>query len=101
MTESWASQLVVQLLEVTHGQWIDWNIQVHDERCGTLRTAEKERIQVAIEEQMELGFDGFVPMDRSLWAVSLEDLESSSSDQLEYGVRVTCGEGSSCSEGYS
>ena len=33
---------------------------------------------------MELGFDGFVPMDRLLALVSLEDLESSSGDQQEY-----------------
>ena len=90
-TERWASQLVVRLLEVTHGQWIYRNIQVHDEKCGMLRTAEKERIQADIEEQMELGFEGFVPMDRSLASVTLEDLESSSGDQQEYwllAVRV-------------
>ncbi len=35
---SWASQLVVRLLEVvTHGQWIYRNVQVHDEQQGTLR----------------------------------------------------------------
>ena len=27
----WASKLVVWLLEVTHGQWIYHNIQVHDD----------------------------------------------------------------------
>ncbi len=31
-----------------------------------------------------MGFDGFVPMDRSLGAVSLEDLETSSGEQQEY-----------------
>ena len=83
-TMKWASQLVVRLLEVTHGQWVYRNIQVHDESCGMIRTQEKEQIQADIEEQMELGFDGFVAMDRSLASVSLEDLESSSGDQQEY-----------------
>ena len=86
VTEKWASQLVIRLLEMTHGQWVYQNIQVHDEVCGTIRTLEKEQIQAEIEEQMELGFDGFVAMDRSLASVSLEDLESSSGDQQEYWV---------------
>ena len=83
-TAAWTSQLTVRLLEVTHGQWVYRNIQVHDEACGTIRTLEKEQLQADIEEQMELGLDGFVEMDRSLARVSLEDLESSNGDQQEY-----------------
>ena len=75
---------MIRLLEVTHGQWVYRNIQVHDEVCGTLRTREKEQLQADIEEQMELGFEGFVGMDRSLAGVSLEDLETSTGDQQEY-----------------
>ena len=55
---AWASQLVVWLLEVTHSQWIYWNIQVHDEQQGTIRTQEKEALQREIEEEMEMGFKG-------------------------------------------
>ena len=82
--EKWASQLVIRLLEVTHGQWVYRNIQVHDKACGSLRTREKEQLQADIEEQLELGFDGFVAMDRSLALVALEDLESSNGEQQEY-----------------
>ena len=57
---------------------------MHDEACGSLRTREKEQLQADIEEQMELGFDGFVAMDRSLASVALEDLESSNGHQQEY-----------------
>jgi hypothetical protein len=46
--------------------------------------AEKKQLQADIEEQMELGFDGFVDMDRSLALVTLEDLESSGSNRQEY-----------------
>jgi hypothetical protein len=56
---SWAKQLVIRLLEVTHGQWIYRNIQVHDETQGTLRMWEKELLQQEIEVEMELGFEGF------------------------------------------
>ena len=40
-------------------------------------------MQADIEIQMELGYNGFVAMDRPLAPVSLEDLESSSGDQQE------------------
>ncbi len=61
-----ASQLVIRLLEVTHGQWIYRNIQVHDEAQGMLHTQEKEQLQREIKEQMELGFEGFLEMDQPL-----------------------------------
>ncbi len=60
---SWESQLVIRLLEVTHGQLIYHNIQVHDEAQGMLCTQEKEWLQRDIEEQMELGFEVFLEMD--------------------------------------
>ncbi len=55
---SWASQIVIRLLEVTHGQWIYRNFQVHYEAQGMLCTQEKEWLQREIKEQMELG-EGF------------------------------------------
>ena len=81
---AWAQQLVIRLLEVTHGQWIYRNIQVHDEYQGTLRTQEKEVMQREIEEEMGLGFEGVLDIDRSLATVTLEDLESGGGDRQEY-----------------
>ena len=51
-TEKWASHQVIWLLEVTHGQWLYCNIQVHDKACGSLWTWEKEQLQAKIEDQM-------------------------------------------------
>ena len=34
--KKWASQLVVRLLKITHGQWIYRNVQVHESTCGTI-----------------------------------------------------------------
>jgi hypothetical protein len=79
----WASQLVIRLLEVTHGQWIYCNIQVHDEAQGTLRTQEKEWLQSDIEEPMELDFEGFLEMDRPLVNIPLEDLECCGGERQE------------------
>jgi len=81
---AWASQLAVRLLEVTHSQWIYRNIQVHDEQQGTIRTQEKEALQREIEEEMEMGFDGFLEMDKSLAKVTLEDLEKGGGERQEY-----------------
>jgi len=40
--EKWGVGLVTKLLEVTHGQWLYRNIQVHDKISGTLVTLRKE-----------------------------------------------------------
>ncbi len=80
----WAKQLSVRLLEVTHGQWVYRNVQVHDYQQGMLRTQEKERLQREIQEEIDLGFEGFLPIDRSLAEVTVEDLESSGGQQQEY-----------------
>ena len=57
---------------------------MHDAQQGVLRTQEKERLQRAIEEEMALGFDGFLAMDRSLADITLEDLESGGGERQEY-----------------
>ena len=80
----WAGQLVVRLLEITHAQWVYRNIQVHEETRGTLRTAQKEQLLQEIEEEMELGFEGFLDMDRLLALIALEDLEHSGGQNQEY-----------------
>ena len=51
----WAQGLVTRLLEVTHGQWLYRNVQVHDTTTGVLATQRKEKLQKAIEDQLELG----------------------------------------------
>ena len=75
---------MVWLLEVTHSQWIYQNIQVHDEQQGTIRTQEKEALQREIKEEMEMGFEGFLDMDKSLARVTLEDLERGGGERQEY-----------------
>ena len=47
----WASGLVIKLMECTHGQWLYRNVVVHDNISGVLATAQKEDLQVEIEEQ--------------------------------------------------
>ena len=75
---SWTTGLVIKLLEITHGQWLYRNIQVHDKVSGTLATLRKEEIQMEIEEQQALGSEGLMEEDCHLGECNLGDLEDTS-----------------------
>ena len=66
------------LLEVTHGQWLYRNVQVHDRIAGTLATQRKEELQMEIERQQELGKEGLLEEDCYLAECNLGDLEETS-----------------------
>ncbi len=55
-------ELITKLLEVTHGQWLYPNIQVHNKVSGML-AIRKEEIQMEIEEQQVLGLEGLLDED--------------------------------------
>ncbi len=76
--ERWMGELITKLLEVTHGQWLYQNIQVHDRVAGTLATLRKEEIQMEIEEQQALGLDGLLDEDCHLGECNLGDLKDTS-----------------------
>ena len=80
----WGRNLVVKLLEVTHGQWLYRNVQVHDTSTGLLATRRKEDLQKAIEDQLELGGEGLEDEDKWLLEINLEDLETTSGETQEY-----------------
>ena len=82
--KSWASGLVIKLLEVTHGQWLYRNVVVHDATAGSLVTQRKEEIQREIENQQALGVQDLQEEDQYLLEVNLEDLETSSGERQEY-----------------
>lgn len=82
--KSWASGLVIKLLECMHGQWLYRNVVVHDAMSGALATARKEDIQRAIEEQQLLGIQDLQEEDHYLLEVNLENLEVSSGERQEY-----------------
>ena len=82
--ERWTEELITKLLEVTHGQWLYRNIQVHDKVAGTLATLRKEEIQMEIEEQQALGSDGLLDEDCHLGECNLGDLEDTSGIKETY-----------------
>ena len=66
--------------EVTHGQWLYRNVQVHDDDAS-LR---KEEIIAEIEKQQEMGEEGLLPEDRYLLEINLDDMEITSGKKQEY-----------------
>ena len=80
----WACGLIQKLLEVTHGQWIYRNIQIHNLVSGTQTTLWKEAIQREIEEQMEMGGEGLQEEYQWMLEVNPGDLENTSGEREEY-----------------
>ena len=71
-------------MEVTHGQWLVRNFLIHDNVSGMLALERKEDLQIAIEEQQEMGLDGLAEEDRYLMEINLDDLETTSGEYQAY-----------------
>ncbi len=82
--EKWSSGLITRLLEIMHGQWVYWNLIVHDPVLGTTATARKEELLQEIERQQELGDEGLLEEDKYLAEVNLEGLETTSGEWQHY-----------------
>jgi len=80
----WAQGLSLKLLEFTHGLWLVRNFLIHDKVSGMLALERKEEIQVALEEQLEMGTEGLEEDDLYLMEINLEDLESTSGEHQAY-----------------
>ena len=75
---------MTKLLEVTHGQWLYRNIQVHDTVSGLNAVERKEELQREIEHQILLGGAGLDKQDRYLLEINVGDLEISSGEDQYY-----------------
>lgn len=82
--ETWAKELVIKLLEITHGQWLYRNVVVHDRTTGDLVSRRKEEIRDALEEQLELGEEELAEEDRFLLEINLDDLDNSTGEDQTY-----------------
>ena len=43
------------MIEISHGQWLYWNVHVHDTVTGLHVTRKKEGLQKEIEDQIQMG----------------------------------------------
>ncbi len=82
--KSWATGLVIKLMEITHKQWLYCNVVVHNSMAGALVTRRKEEIQQEIEKQQSLDPQGLQEEDQYLAEVNLEDLEDLTGERQEY-----------------
>ena len=82
----WAQDLVIKLLEITHGQWLYRNVQVHDAIQGEEATKRKERLRDAISAQMDLGVEDLEEEDQYLMelVLKMDSLEESTGESQEY-----------------
>jgi hypothetical protein len=76
--DKWAKELVIRLLEISHGQWLYRNMVVHDRTAGELVRKHKNEIWKALEDQLELGEEGLEEDDMFLLEINLEHLDASS-----------------------
>jgi hypothetical protein len=53
-------------------------VQVHDRISGIQATQQKEELQMAIEAQQDMGWEGLLEEDQYLAEVNLEDLKHTS-----------------------
>ena len=74
----------MKLLEITHGQWLYRNVQVHDAVSGLKAVERKEELQREIEHQILLGGTGLDEQDRYLLEINVGDLETSSGEDQYY-----------------
>ena len=75
--DQWSKELVIRLLEITHGQWLYRNVM-------DLVTRRKEEIRREMEEQLVLGEEGLDEEDAFLLEINLDELDSSSREDQEY-----------------
>ena len=80
----WAKGLVMKLLEITHGQWLYMNVQIHDAVSGLKAVEIKEEIQREIDHQVMLGGTGLDEQDRYLLEINVGDLDTSLGDDQYY-----------------
>ena len=82
----WAQNLVIKLLETTHGQWLYRNVQVHDAIQGEEANKRKEMLRDAISAQMDLGVEELEEEDQYLMelVLKMDSLEESTGESQEY-----------------
>ncbi len=81
---TWSRTLVVKLLEVTHGQWLYRNVQVHDIVSGVHANARKDKLRKALQDQLDLGGEELDAKDRYLLEINLGDIETTSGEEQTY-----------------
>jgi hypothetical protein len=80
-SESWATGLITQLLQITHGQWIYRCVLVHDRTTRTLVNQPKVELLEEITKQLSMGAESLMEDDKYLLECNLSDIVTTNSKQ--------------------
>jgi hypothetical protein len=83
-SERWAMGLIMQLLQVTHRQWIYRCTLLHDCTTGTLINQHKAKLLEEITKQLLMGAELLMEDDKFLLECNLWDILSTNGKQQEY-----------------
>jgi len=83
-SRKWTRDLMIKLMECTHGQWLYRNVVVHDASQGMERTLQKKQIRDEIRQQLELGEEGLSEEDQYLLEINLSNMEGTAGKKEEY-----------------
>jgi hypothetical protein len=79
----WISGLITLLFQVTHFQWINRCVLIHDRSTGTLVLAHKEELMKEIAHQLEMGAERLAEDDRFLLECNFDELATRNDEQQE------------------
>ncbi len=83
-SERWATGLIAQLLQVTHGQWIYRCVLVHDRTTGTLVNQHKAELLEEITKHLSMGAESLMEDDKYLLECNFLDIVTTNGKQQEY-----------------
>jgi hypothetical protein len=80
-SERWATELITQLLQITHGQWIYRCVLVHDHTTGTFVNQHKVELLEEITKQLLMGVESLMEDDKYLLECNIPDIVTTNSEQ--------------------
>lgn len=81
---SWMKQLINELLQLTHSQWIFRNITKHHQTRGTLHLRVREDILTEIERQLDLGLGSLPAESKFLLEIPSSELLARDTEKQQY-----------------
>jgi hypothetical protein len=74
--EDWTKQFISKILQITHSQWIFWNISLHDKAHGYLHNKKADKIMQQINILLDLAPEEVPKDSRFLLKINFSELSS-------------------------
>ncbi len=82
--EDWTKQFISKLLQITHSQWIFWNISLHDFTHGYIRNKKGEEIIQQINVLLEVAPEEVPEDSRFLLEINFSELSKTHLETQTY-----------------